>query len=50
MTKYKQIIINNDLHKQVKSHCAIHGIPMVAFVEAAIQNQLSHVPEKGDKK
>jgi metallophosphoesterase superfamily enzyme len=49
--KYKQLLIKADLHTQVKSHCAIHGISMVAFVEAALINHLGNKPlSNGDQK
>jgi hypothetical protein len=48
--KYKQLLIKADLHSQVKSHCAIHGISMVDFVEIAISIQLANVHQNGDKK
>lgn len=47
MTKKSQllVIIPEELHKRVKSHCALMGKPMAAFMTQAIVDRLKKEKE-----
>ncbi|HSW63904.1 MAG TPA: hypothetical protein VLH56_11455 [Dissulfurispiraceae bacterium] len=47
MTKKTQllVIITEDLHKRIKSHCALRGKPMGAFLTQAITDRLKKEKE-----
>lgn len=41
MIKQVRVLIEDDLHAQAKSHAALEGVSLAAWIEAAIKAQLA---------
>ena len=50
MFKKRSLIISEELHKEIKLHCALVAIPINTFVEYAISKELKHIEAKREEK